>query len=422
MNPQILNQLKAIASASIIVLGLVGWSTLKNPNIAIARPNQLQAQVSKNSSVDQKLVAANTKFGFKLFKQILKKDSGKNVFISPSSVAIALAMTYNGASGKTQQAMANTLEIQGMSLQEVNSSNEALKAILENPDPQVQLTIANSLWARQGVSFNPEFLQRNRQFYQAKITDLDFNNPNSPSVMNNWVKENTRGKINEIVNGLSSDQVLFLINAIYFKGIWTNEFDKANTLNKPFYLTNGAQKQHPMMSRTGKYKYYETDQFQAISIPYGQERLSFYIFLPKQKSNLTALYQQLNTENWEQWMNKFTMRPGFIQMPRFKMEYETSLAESLKALGMESAFDSKANFTQMSSIPLQLNQVKHKTFVEVNEEGTEAAAVTAVGVVTSLARRPEEPFRMIVDRPFFSCIRDNQTGTVLFMGSIVEPQ
>lgn len=427
MNRQIFSRAAAIASTTLILLGSLGWCIIKNPNTAFSRPKPQQA--ASNTPVDQKLVAANTKFGFKLFYEVLKQDSSKNVFVSPSSVAIALAMTYNGASGETQQAMAKTLELQGMSLQEINEANAALKASLENPDSgkgvdssRPQLTIANSLWAKQGVPFEPEFLQRNRQFYQAKVTNLDFSSPTAPTVINNWVKQSTQGKINQIVDNIQADQVLFLINAIYFKGKWATPFNKSQTSEQVFYQLDGTSTKVPMMSQNGKYRYYENNNFQAISIPYSKGRLSFYIFLPKQNSTKGNFSQQFNAENWQQWMTNFKMREGYIQLPRFKMDYEIELTNALKALGMGVAFNSSANFTQMSRIPVNINKVKHKTFVEVNEEGTEAAAVTAVGIVTTSAPMPEEPFRMIVDRPFYCAIRDNQTGTLLFIGSIVEPK
>lgn len=417
---------KAMITAGIILLSLLGWLLAQKFSIALPKPQSpeiSQSQLGKpDAAVDSRLVAANTKFGFKLFSEILREDKGKNIFVSPTSVAIALSMTYNGASGKTQQAMAKTLELQGMSLEEVNQANQLLKASLENPDPNVQLRIANSLWAKQGIPFKPQFLQRNKRFYQAKVTDLDFGNPNSLGIINNWVKENTQGKIDSIINEIQPDQLLFLINAIYFKGNWTNKFDASQTANKPFYLADGSQKQHPMMSQKDEYQYYENDQFQAVSLPYGEGRVSLYVFLPKQKLTQEAFYQQLTTENWEEWMSQFRRRKGFVQLPRFKMEYDITLNEALKALGMEVAFSRDANFAQMSPTSVNINQVKHKTFVEVNEEGTEAAAVTSVGVMVTSAQMPEEPFQMIVNRPFFSCIRDNQTGTILFMGSIVEPQ
>jgi serpin B len=332
-------------------------------------------------------------------------------------------MTYNGASGETQQAMANALELQGMSLDNINQANNTLKASLENADPAVQMSIANSLWARQGISFNPEFIKQNQQFYGAKVTELDFAKPDSSNIINNWVKENTRGKIDNIVGQLKPDDVLFLINAIYFKGNWTKKFDKSQTTERPFNLSNGSQKQHPMMSQSGKYRYYENETFQAVSLPYGKGRMSLYVFLPSKTTNLNTFQQQLKSENWQQWMNQFRMRQGSVELPRFKFDYDIKLNNALKALGMETAFSNQANFSNMTSASVAINEVKHKTFVEVNEEGTEAAAATSVGMVLTSARMPaEEPFQMVVDRPFFCAIRDNQTGTILFMGSIKEPK
>lgn len=415
-----------LAAASVVLFSVLGCSQVNNNTSALAQselPKSESPLQKKTVKPDTRLVNANNKFGFKLFSQIVKKDSSaENIFVSPSSIAIALAMAYNGASGSTQQAMAKTLELQGMSLQEVNSAYAALKQLLENPDEKVQLTIANSLWVDKDVSLQPSFLQKNQDFYNAKVTNLDFKDATAPNNINNWVKENTRGKINKIVETIKPDEVLFLINAIYFKGKWSNEFDKSQTAQHPFYLISGGQKQHPMMSQKGDYRYYENEQFQAVSLPYGADgKISFYIFLPKQNSSLKALYKNLSFDNWQKWMAQFDKREGFIRLPRFKTDYDVTLNDALKALGMEEAFSNQANFSGIGK-NLTISQVKHKTFVEVNEEGTEAAAATSVGIqMTSLRQKPE-PFRMIVDRPFFYAIRDNQTGSVLFMGSIVEPQ
>lgn len=428
MNRQMLSRVGAIVAAGIILAGLLGGFMTQKieaidplPHSQKPGDSHLTAQ-SPNIPVDAKLVDANTKFGFKLFSEILKQDSKKNVFVSPTSVAIALSMAYNGASGETQQAMAKALELQGMSLQDINQANETLKASLENADPAVQLSIANSLWAKQGITFKPDFIQTNKQFYSAKVTELDFAKADASSIINNWVKENTRGKINKIVGQLKPSDVLFLINAIYFKGNWTKQFDKSQTTEKPFYLSDGTQKQHPMMSQSGKYRYYENETFQAVTLPYGKGRLSLYVFLPRKNTNLDTFQQQLTLENWQQWINQFGMRQGSIQLPRFKFDYDIQLNSTLKALGMEQAFSAGANFSNMTSASVAIDEVKHKTFVEVNEEGTEAAAATSVGMVLTAVRVPQEPFQMIVDRPFFCAIRDNQTGTVLFMGSIKEPK
>ncbi|MFM7427403.1 MAG: serpin family protein [Elainella sp.] len=371
------------------------------------------------SSVDPRLTAANSRFGFKLFGQLLNADQNQNILVSPTSVALALSMLYNGAAGQTQQAMAAGLEIQDLSLVELNQANAALAASLQAADPSVQLKIANSLWGRQDVTFKPDFLQRNREFYNAEITSLDFADPNSVGQINDWASQNTAGKIPEIVDRLDPQQVLFLLNAVYFKGNWTTQFDPAQTQNQPFYLLDGSQKQHPLMSQRGRYRYYETDQFQAISLPYGNRRLSMYVFLPRPNSSLSALTSSLSAASWETWMGQFRSREGQIQLPKFSFEYETSLNAALQALGMAPMFQA-ADFANLSDLDTEVDQVKHKTFIEVNEVGTEAAAVTSIGVRTT-SIDPTPPFQMRVDRPFFCAIRDDETGTILFMGTVVNP-
>lgn len=351
----------------------------------------------------------------------MQNDFQKNIFISPSSVAIALAMTYNGASGTTKQVMAKGLELEGLALPDINDSNLALKTLLENLDPQVKLTIANSLWANQNISLNPEFLAKNQKFYQAQVTNLDFSNPGAAKSINNWVSNNTDGKIKQIVTKVPPNQILFLINAIYFKGQWTKKFDPKQTTPYPFKLLSGRQKQVPMMSQSGDYSYYETENWQAVNLPYGKDRnIGFHIFLPKANSNLQTFYQELNVENWNLWMSKFRSREGSIRLPKFKIDYKVKLRKALTALGMGEAFSNKADFSGIGK-QLALSGVTHKTFAEVNEEGTEAAAATSVGVVATSVRQKPKPFKMIVDRPFFCVIRDQQTGTILFMGSIVDP-
>jgi serpin B len=307
-----------------------------------------------------------------------------------------------------------------MTPQEINAANQALQNSLQKVDPNVQVSIANSLWAKQGFSLKPEFQQTNQEYYKANITELDFMSPQAPSIINNWVSQKTQGKIERIVERISPEQLLFLINAIYFKGNWETPFDKSQTANQTFSLPDGTSKQHPMMSQAGSYGYYETDNFQAVSLPYGEEgALAMYIFLPDFNSNLATFLQQLTPENWNQWMQilKFRMEDGRIEIPRFKIEYEVELNSTLKALGMAGIFErSKADFSPMTDDKVAVDSVKHKTFVEVNEEGTEAAAVTSMEVSFC------PPFQMNVDRPFFCAIQDHTTGTILFMGTIVDPQ
>ncbi len=415
-----------MAAASVVIVSMIGCSQLGDGSNAFAQSRPLPSPSSlpaKPMLPNTKLTTANTRFGFKLFSRILAQEGDKNVFISPASIALALNMLYNGAAGSTQQAMARALELEGLPLSEINSSNAVFKVLLEKSEPQVQLAIANSLWANRNFNFKPQFVQTAQEFYQAQVTNLNFQEPAAPEIINHWVNENTRGKINKIVEEeLKPEEVLFLINAIYFQGKWTHEFDKKQTSPYPFYLKSGQQKQYPMMSQAGEYEYYENDQFQAISLPYGKKGdISLYIFLPKLNQSLNSFYQNLNAENWQKWISQLSKQEGFIRLPRFRIDYAIVLNNALKALGMGEAFSNQANFSGMGE-NLAISQVRHKSFVEVNEEGTEAAASTIAKVLPTSSVPLHEPFRMIVDRPFFCAIGDRQTGSILFMGSVVDPQ
>jgi serpin B len=217
---------------------------------------------------------------------------------------------------------------------------------------------------------------------------------------------------------------LFLINAIYFKGAWSTEFDKAKTKDDVFTIGSGSQKRLPMMTQSGKYDYYEAANFQAVSLPYGSGRVSMYVFLPAAGTTINQFLPSLTTANWDAWMKSFSKTQGAIVLPRFKVEYEITLNDALKALGMGVAFDpDRANFSGILQTAQNafISKVKHKTFAEVNEEGTEAAAVTSAEISVTSVAVPRKSFKMVVDRPFFFAIRDNKTGSVLFLGSIVDP-
>ncbi len=380
------------------------------------------------ADVSDDMFATSTRFGFKLYGQLVTEYEGQNLFVSTPSVAIALAMTYNGAEGTTKDAMARAMSLEGIDLDEVNASYADLLTLLANPDSAVELSIANSLWARQGLPFKDDFLQRNEDFYRAEIASLDFNDPNAARTINAWVNDKTKGKISAIVSPpINPETILFLINAIYFKGAWTYEFDETLTEDRTFHLLNGSSKGHPRMHQSGYYRYLHNDQFQAVRLPYGSKRMSMYVFLPSQESSLKEFQQSLTAENWWDWMSDFRSTEGDVALPRFRLEFETSLNDALHALGMGIAFDpDNADFSAMFPVSADANvyisNVKHKTFVEVNEQGTEAAAITSIEVgATEFMPEPPQRFSMIVDRPFFFAIRDDQTGIVLFMGSIVDP-
>jgi serpin B len=376
--------------------------------------------------VDSRLTAATSRFSLKLYDQILKRRTdNRNTFVSPASVMLALAMTYNGADGTTRQAMARALEIEGMSLEETNRAFAELKSALASTDPKIQRKIANSLWARKGLALNPAFMERNKQHYGAEIASLDFSDPAAPKIINSWVNKNTEGKIEKIVGEIKPEDVLFLLNAIYFKGQWKVEFKKENTKPDIFRLAGGEQKELPMMSQSGSYSYYKGKDFQLVALPYGKGGVSMYVFLPDEQTGLERFERDLTPENWDTWMKSFRVTPGDLMLPRFKVEWESGLNDELKALGMAEAFNPRANFSQMAKLnsgnSLYISEVMQKALCEVNEEGTVAAAVTSVTVTWTSAQPEPERFSMKVDRPFFFAIRDDVTGVILFMGSVTNP-
>ena len=407
----------------LLILGLGGLlvSTINLPEgQASQRKSGIRLSKARSSA---SLVAAVNEFGFDLFHQLLQQNQQQNVFVSPVSIATALVMPYNGAAGETRQAMARTLKIQDIELQVVNEQTTNLLSTLKTADKDVQLSIANSLWSHQGMDFTPDFLARNRQYFSANIATLDFASPGAPAAINRWVDSTTQGKIKQIVERLDARDVLLLINALYFKGLWQDKFDKANTKDELFYLLDGNTKQVPMMSRSNRYAYLRGEHWQAVNVPYGNGSLGLYLFLPDHELRWSDFLKSMSYQNWEQWITQFRPTQGDIKLPRFKLEYDKELNDALKALGMDVAFTSgRADFTAMRvERDLFISQVKHKTFIEVSEEGTTAAAATSV-MMSRTAATPAEKFTFVADHPFFAAISDTQTGAVLFIGVIAEPK
>ena len=385
-------------------------------------PASTEDEISTELTPAQKtLVQSDNKFGLKLFRGVVKEEKDKNIFISPLSVAMALGMTYNGANGETQEAMQKTLELSGLTIQEVNESYKSLIELLRGLDPKVQFRIANSIWYRLGLMPREEFINICKKYFDALVSGLYFDDPDAVKVINAWVEENTNGKIKEIVDAPISDfTAMFLVDAIYFKGTWTYQFDEDSTKDTLFTLPDGTKKPCQMMEQRALYNYFANDDFQAVDLPYGDGDFSMTIFLPHWKTNIDSLIAKFDSENLSYWLSCFSSDSGDIYIPKFTLEYELKLNDALKVLEMDIAFDpGRADFTKMyENVSVWIDEVKHKTFVEVNEEGTEAAAATAVEM--SYGPGPSG-FWMRVDRPFVFMIRENKSQTILFIGKIVEP-
>ena len=410
----------AVSAAAVIALGLVALLVFSLVGPTIDGESGVTI-LSESQAMAARIETCAVGFDFALFRKVNEVGGRENICLSPLSTRVALAMAYNGASDEVAQAMAEVLDFEGMSLDEVNTMMRDLLASLRDADEAVQLEIANSVWSDNTVAFNPDSRQRWVDNYNAEVGSVDFEGGEAAGTINNWVDEKTQGKIPEIAGASDLEQItVMLINALYLKGIWTHQFDPGMTSDSDFHLSDGGKKKVPMMHQMDNYDYYENEEFQAVSLPYGNERLSMYIFLPREGESLDGFIGDLNRENWERWMAAFDGREGAISLPRFEMDYEKDLNAALYSLGMGSAFLPGDAFPRMASIhPQWIDSVIQKTYIDVNEEGTEASAVTMIGITAGIDA--EQPFLMEVDRPFFFAIRDNQTGTLLFMGSVIEP-
>ncbi len=372
---------------------------------------------------EEQLVEADNRFAFKLFRQVnTEEENGANVFISPLSVGMALGMTYNGAAGTTRDAMQETLELQDLTLQEVNESYQSLIQLLIELDPHVEMLIANSIWYRQGIQVVPAFIDLNRQYFDAEVTALNFDAPSAANTINDWVHDKTQGRIARIVEPpIPSLTIMYLINAIYFKGDWTSKFDKDLTRDAPFTLADGSQASVPTMSSGAKIslRAFGDSEVLVADLPYGGQAFSMTLVVPRDESRIIELSKTLTRDRWDTWITALQDDSIEVVMPKFTLEYDVTLNDVLKALGMAVAFsDTEADFSNLYAGPERayISEVKHKTFVEVNEEGTTAAAVTSVNVAVTSA-----PMVIRVDRPFIFAIRERLSGTILFMGRMMNP-
>jgi len=373
------------------------------------------------------LASSYNDFGISLYNLIAGENTGRNVFMSPLSISVALAMTYNGASGGTADEIGRVLRLEGWDRVEMNESNGDLLERLGAQMEGVTLDIANSLWCREGLDFDPLFLERTGEHFGAEARSLDFTSPGAADIINGWVSEKTRGMIGKVVQDIDPLSILFLINAVYFKGEWKDEFDAEETSEEDFHLASGGIRRVKMMHKSGTFSYHRGEGFQAVSLPYGDGRMSMYLFLPDSASSLEGFQNCLTEKSWKGFLslNAFGRRKGSIAMPRFRAEFETGLEALLVELGMSKAFDRReSDFSGMMSggpEEVWIDEILHKAVIEVTEKGTEAAAATSV-VMVAASISIEEPFVVILDRPFFFAIKDNKTGMMLFMGSIADPE
>jgi serine protease inhibitor len=372
-------------------------------------------------------VEANLQFGFRLLHELDERREAPNLFFSPLSASLALTMVLNGARNETYRQMAHALGYGEQPVERINTENALLLHLLRSPDPKTETLVANSLWVQQGFSLLPSFLQACQKHYEAEVDSVDFmqDREGAAERINGWVKQNTKGLIPKLFepSDFSPLTRLVVVNTLYFKGKWQKPFDKQATREEEFHLEGGKVKRVPMMHQSGKFDYLRGDGFQAVALPYGAGELSFYLFLPDEGRSLQAFLKELTAERWAQWLKGFKPMEGDVGLPRFRIEATYPLKEPLQAMGITDAFDpEKADLSGVAPLTdgrLFITKALQKAVVEVDEEGTKAAAAT--GVVVSVTAYNPNRFTLIANRPFFFVIRHNATGAILFMGIVREP-
>lgn len=379
------------------------------------------------------VAAADNAFGFRLLNALQKKMPSRNAVLSPVSAALNLSMVLSGATGQTRQQMLAVLALDGSDLGAIDAANARLLKIIRTPAKSVTLSVADSLWVdNRHATLRPDYVRRMRQWYDAEAADLDFSNTKAATRINGWASKETQGRIPKVIDRIDPADLLLLLNAVYFKGEWAHKFDKAQTQQRDFTLAGGTVKQLPRMAQSGRFDYFETPDMQGIRLPFGAGDLLMEILLPAKSWSLGALEAALTPEHWKDWQARYVPRSGKIEVPRFELNSHYRLDEPLRDLGMTRAFHADgpeaAQLTGLFSSAsgqtraggFSISSVLQSSYWKVDEEGSEAAAVTTTGIRASVAR-PEQPFQMSVDRPFFCTIEDRRSGALLFVGAIYDP-
>jgi len=379
-------------------------------------------QLPRELTDDEKsLIGLSNDFAFDLLREVRSRETGPNVFLSPLSASMALGMTTNGAANETQAQMRRTLGFGDLTMDQINEAYRGLIDLLVGLDPRVDYSNANSIWYREEFPFEESFFQTARDYFDAEVAGLDFTDPASLDTINGWVSQSTKGKIESIIEKIGSLDVMFLINAIYFKANWVYAFDSEDTVAAAFHCADGTEQSVMMMSRSCRGRYQYNDLFEAADLRYGGGAYSMVVLLPREDRTLDEVLAALSASQWDEWMDGFVEHEEFnLDMPRFRLEYSALLNDTLAAMGMPDAFDPKvADFTGMSrdhGLELFISRIQQKTFLDVNEAGTEAAATTAV-TVTYESATPG----LYIDRPFLFAIRERFSNTTLFIGTIGAP-
>ncbi len=404
-----------LAVAAMLALA----ACVDGPTQPVGPPPALTALPRPLSAAEQSIVGASNAFSFALFDTVSAAQPDSNVFLSPLSASMSLGMTLNGAAGETYDQMRSTLQFGNASQHDIDAGYQSLIKLLTSLDPAVQMQVANSIWYERSFPFYQSFLDTAKTYFGAEVQGLDFSNVSgSLAAINGWVNTQTKGKIPTILDNIDSIDVMFLINAIYFNGSWRTRFDPAQTQDAQFTAADGSHQTVSLMHRDGTMLYTAGPTYQAVDLSYGDSAFTMTVLLPDSGTTVDALAASLSPAFWDTLTSSLRNLDVNLYLPKLTLTYARTLNGDLQALGMRDAFvPNGADFTRMSSAgkSLFIDFVKQKTYVRVDENGTEAAAATVTGIgVTSAG----PTLTMRVDRPYLFVIRERLTGTLLFMGKI----
>ncbi len=373
----------------------------------------------KPVELSPQIAARTTDFAFEFFKKVqATQPATDNVFVSPLSLHMALGMLLNGAEGETAQQISKALKTEGVAQADLNQAYQALLEGLPRADPNVQLGLANSVWYRNTFQVEDNFLDVLKKSFKAQVAGLDFNDPNAKDKINAWASEQTKGKIKKVIDEVKQSDVFFLMNALYFKGDWKYQFDPNKTSDAPFRLADDSEKRVKMMRVKESFKVTQRTEYAAVQLPYANGQFNLTLLIPNEQSSVEKVINGLDAATWNELQTTMREQQVSVGLPRFTLDYEIKLNAILKAMGMSQAFSDDARFGKISpTAGLFVSFVKQNTYLGIDEKGTEAAAVTSIGVgVTSVGPDP-----YVCDRPFVLLISENTSKTILFMGRIMNP-
>lgn len=401
---------------SFIMLSASGCSAgkpMEVNNKYTIKAQQLAVPVDKISN-------ANNKVAFKFLRETIKSNSKDNIVISPLSLNTILSLTQNGAAGNTKVEMLKALEMEGYDDKTINDSYKNIIAHF-NSLKGIETKLGNSVWIEKGAAVKKDFKAAGQEYYEAEINELDFSKKSSVDSVNKWVYNYTAGKIDKIVDSFDLNTYMTLINTVYFKGKWSKPFTESHTKKAHFTNSESRTENVDMMQESLSVEYLKNDSFEAVRIPYEDNNFGMYVFLPNKSSSIDKLMKDMNLESWGNWMKDFKKAQVQVSLPRFKIEFEEKLNDMLMDFGMKEAFGGKADFRNITEeTKLYISLVKQKSYIDVNEAGTEAASATAV-VMKSVSIEADKPISFTADRPFIYAIADKKTGLIVFMGKVEKP-